>query len=128
MPEYKEIVDFQKQRSELIYELTQRVPSMRGVEIRKLAILYMHAEPSVQRIEPRVNHRGVMMMKEFLNEKIEEGEGQSYANDMYDMAEIAFTQTGIKFARDWYEKAYKYGRSDAMERYNARMSEYNNLK
>jgi hypothetical protein len=117
-PEYKEITVFEYERSDLTYKVNVK----RAGANWALAILYLHALDSIERIEPHVRHKGAMMMHKLLEEKIEEGQGQSYVDDMYNLAEISFIYTGKEFAHSWYKKAYEFGKSDSLDRYQLRMS------
>jgi len=115
-PEYQEIVAFMNNRAQLAYNLNVNRKGARW----DMAKLYLSAPESVKRIEVRVGHKGTMMMHLLLMEKVEQGNGEKYSDEMYEVAEVAFSY-GKKFAREWYEKAYEYGREDAIERYNERM-------
>ncbi len=115
-PEYQEIATFKKNQSELPYKLgVQR----QGVHW-DVADLYLTAPKSIDRVEPRVNHKGTMMMHVLLMGKIRDGLEKNYGDDMFELAEIAFSH-GRKFSKQWYERAYMHGRKDALDRYNEKM-------
>lgn len=114
--EYREIIAFEEARSDLAYGLNLQREGARW----DMAKLYQNAPLSIHRIEAGVKHKGTMMMHPLLREKIRQGEGIKYRDDMYELAEVAFLY-GKKFAKKYYEKAYMYGRKDALARYHERM-------
>ena len=62
--------------------------------------------------------------KSYLEEKISQGNGNSYKDLMYDVAEASFMYTSRDEAHTWYKNADKFGRADALQRYEARMVHY----
>ena len=125
-PEYQEIVKFDKLRSELTYKLNvKRGGANMGKVYRwEMAKLYLNAPKSVNKVEASVNHKGTMMMHILLMDKIGQGDGELYSDDMYAVAEVAFT-IGKDFSQEWYERAYEHGREDALRRFRERMLEVN---
>ncbi len=120
IPEYEEIKNFQQKISDLIYAIKKH-----GIAgMKNLGYLYMYAPPSVKRIEPRANHLGTQLMRVFLTKKIEAGEGEKYAEDMYNIAEVAFIYSSRDIAGIWYNHAYKFGQANALKRYEERMVHY----
>ena len=126
-PEYKIIMEFRKKRTDLIYNVEKNAPPPEShlAYRRQLAELYLHADPSVDRLEPNVNHWGVNLMKVFLEEQIKKGNGGKFKENMYDLAEVAFSVTSRELAHEWYEKAQEYGVSNSLKRYQERVEEYN---
>lgn len=123
IPEYNEIEAFKKKRIEIIY---WHVNNGRA-GIRQLSMLYMHAPPAISRIEPAVNHWGTKLMMSYLENQMKNGKDPTYrdgtyklSDDMYELAEALFSYASRESARIWYQHAYEYGRTDAMERYNER--------
>jgi len=47
------------------------------------------------------------------------------ADDMYELAEALFRYDSKDSARVWYQLAFDYGRTDALERYKEKMTQYN---
>lgn len=119
LPEYKAISNFEEKRADLIYRLALNERSAEN----RLASLYLNADDTVNRIEPSVKHKGALMMDLILKEKIEANQGNLYVEDMYQLAEISFANTGPGFALTWYQNAHKYGKKDALQRYDHRMKE-----
>ena len=92
-PEYESIIEFRKKRADLIYNVQKNAPPLEShlAYRRQLAELYLHADPAVDKLEPNVNHRGLSLMKVFLEEQIKNGKGKKCKESMYDLAEVAFT-------------------------------------
>ena len=63
-------------------------------------------------------------MRVFLEDQINKGNGKIYKEYMYDLAEVAFTVASRDLAREWYQKAYYYGVTTAIERYKERMKDF----
>ena len=122
IPEYKEIVSFQKDRSDLVY----RMGLNENGALYKLAYLYLKAPESVNKVESNVNHKGAIIFGQFLEGKIADGKGPSYYDDMYELAEVSFTSTGHDFAKIWYERAEKYGKDGSIKRFNERLKAFAN--
>ena len=120
LPEYKEIMDFRKNRDDYVYWLYRSEFDTR----RKLALLYLNAPESVDRIEPGVVHLGTKLVKNFLDNEIKAGNGANYSDDMYNLAEVAFIHSSRELAHEWYKKAYEHGKSNALERYQERIRHY----
>ena len=125
-PEYKSIIEFRDKRADLIYNIQKNEPPLEShiAYKRQLAELYLHANPAVDKLEPNVNHRGVSLMRVFLEDQINKGNGKIYKEYMYDLAEVAFTVASRDLAREWYQKAYYYGVTTAIERYKERMKDF----
>lgn len=119
LPEYKEIRSFEENRSDLVYRMGMK----EGDADRKLALLYLNASPVILRIEKSVNHKGAMILSQILEEKIKEGKGKEYVNDIYNLAEVSFTSTGHDFSHYWYKRAFEYGKKNALERFKLRLQE-----
>ena len=127
IPEYDEIMKFQKKRIELIYWDAKK--ELGGH--RKLALLYMRAKPEISRIEPNANNWGTKLMRVYMLDQMENGptehykkKGYSMGDDMYELAEAAFIYSSREIAHTWYKKAFEYGREDALTRYNERIKHY----
>jgi hypothetical protein len=125
IPEYKDITAFETKRAIIIYEvmITDNKTNKRShfEAKRSLAKLYLHAPDTIERIEPNVNYKGGRMMINLLNEITEKNKAMSLRDDVFDVAEIAFTQMSKKTSKEWYLKAYEAGRLDALKRYNQRI-------
>ena len=126
-PDYKYIIEFRKKRSDLIYNIQKNAPPIESYLAykRQLAELYLNANSAVDKLEPHVKHHGVTLMLAFLDEQIRNGKGSEYGRYMYDLAEVAFTVASRDLAKEWYEKAQKYGIANAMDRYQKRMDDFN---
>ncbi len=127
IPEHEEILEFQTKRIELIYWNTKKEPG----GTRALSLLYMRAKPAIARIEPNANHWGTKLMQVYLEDQINNGAELHYtdgryslADDMYELAEAIFIYSSRDTAHTWYQRAYEYGRKDALERYSERMKYY----
>lgn len=126
-PEYKNILEFRMKRTDLIYNVQKNSPPPEShlAYRRQLAELYLHADSGVNKLEPNVNLRGVSLMQVFLEEQINNGNGNNYRKYMYDLAEVAFTVASKELAKKWYQKAQEYGVPNAMNRYQERMDKFN---
>ena len=120
IPEYKEITSFRENRSDFVYKIALG----ENKSLYKLAHLYLEAPQPVNKIEPNVNHKGAIILGHFLENKIKDGEGRSYYEDMYELAEVSFTSTGHDYSKIWYEQAEKYGKNGAIERFNQRLKAF----
>jgi hypothetical protein len=117
IPEHNEILDFQKKRADLTYWIYDGKFDTH----KKLAYLYMNASPSISRIEPQANHYGTKILRAYLENQINEGNGPLFAQEMYDLAEATFTYSSRELAHTWYKYAHEYGKAGAIQRYNERM-------
>lgn len=117
-PEFREIKDFKIAQSDLAYRLNL---SEYKADWR-LARLYLDAADSIERIEPGVRHKGALMMHRFLSNKISQGMGNQFKDEMFDLAEVSFVHRGKNFSKEWYEASYQYGRKDALARFEKRLA------
>jgi len=122
-PEYKNIQKFINSRDQLIYRLALNDSN---VTISDLAFLYMSSPREVNRVLANVNHKGVLMMDSYLDNKINFGDGPAYVEEMYKLAEKAFMYTDTDFAKKWYQRSYEHGKADALIRYHFRMEQQEN--
>jgi len=121
-PEYKEISYFQAQRADLVYRISfRKIKSIFDDYSYQLNELYLKAPKSVERLQEGVNQKGAIMMQEYLEDRIQEGRGEEYADEMFELAEIGFL-LGTEFAQRWYQEAYEHGRTDALKRYAERIA------
>ncbi len=120
IPEHQEILNFQAKRADLTYWLYKDEYDT----LKALALLYMNAPPSVERVQPKANHFGTKIMRAYLEKQIKEGKGKRHYQDMYNLAEVAFIYSSRDIALTWYQNAQKYGKVNATKRYDERMLHY----
>lgn len=119
MPEYIDINEFENRHLDLIHKSLE-------TEFDKVefARFYMKAPDVIERIYPGIHHKGNMAMHQFLMKKIQEGKGEDYVDDLFFLAETGFTYTSKGYAYNWYSKAFKFGKQDALKRYDERLAEF----
>ncbi len=136
IPEYKSIIDFEEKKS--LLTLNIMIADDKKNEYFKLkaelelAKLYSNAPDPIFRRDKSIRNSGILMLSKTLKKMIEENKNYinvtnekdgriNISDDMYILAEAAFMHKSKAFAKEWYKRAYDFGRADALQRYNQLM-------